>query len=61
LDLGDPVAFAKSVRQAIKSGGRLIVMDFEPGALWLHGGRPSEASQRRPRSRRFAAETRLRN
>jgi hypothetical protein len=23
-------------------------MDFEPGALWFHGGRPAEASGRRP-------------
>jgi SAM-dependent methyltransferase len=44
----EPESFARSVSRAVRAGGRLVVMDFEPGALWFHGGRPSEASARRP-------------
>jgi SAM-dependent methyltransferase len=46
--IGDPVMFANSLEQAVRPGGRLAVMDFEPGALWFHGGRPDGASERRP-------------
>ena len=45
--IGDPDAFARSLGRALKPGGRLAVIDFEPGALWFHGGRPSGASERR--------------
>ena len=44
----DPDRFTASVRKAIRPGGMLVVMDFEPGALWFHGGRPSDTSTRRP-------------
>jgi SAM-dependent methyltransferase len=44
----EPEPFARSVRRAVRAGGRLVVMDFEPGALWFHRGRPSDTSIRRP-------------
>jgi SAM-dependent methyltransferase len=43
----EPDAFSKSLRRAVRPGGRLAVIDFEPGALWFLRGRPSEASERR--------------
>jgi SAM-dependent methyltransferase len=46
--LPDPDRFAASLRKALRAGGQLVVIDFEPGALWLHGGRPADASERRP-------------
>jgi SAM-dependent methyltransferase len=46
--IGEPDAFARSLRRAVRPGGRLAIVDFEPGALWFHGGRPDEASGRRP-------------
>lgn len=46
--IADPDAFGPGVRRALRDGGRLAVIDFEPGALWFHGGRPAEASVRRP-------------
>ncbi|HSC27930.1 MAG TPA: class I SAM-dependent methyltransferase [Vicinamibacterales bacterium] len=45
--VSDPEAFAVSVRRAVRSGGRLAVMDFEPGALWFLGGRPADTSEPR--------------
>jgi predicted methyltransferase len=44
----DPDSFANNLKSAIRPGGRLAVIDFEPGALWLHGGRPGDSSTRRP-------------
>ncbi|MCA1562086.1 MAG: class I SAM-dependent methyltransferase [Acidobacteria bacterium] len=44
----EPEAFAASIRRAVRPGGRVVVIDFEPGALWLHGGRPSDTAARRP-------------
>lgn len=32
-----PATFASSVVKSLRPGGRLVVIDFEPGALWLHG------------------------
>jgi ubiquinone/menaquinone biosynthesis C-methylase UbiE len=42
----EPERFAASLARAVKPGGALIVIDFEPGALWLHGGKPDDASRR---------------
>jgi SAM-dependent methyltransferase len=36
----DPHAFAASVARAVRPGGSVAVIDFEPGALWFHGGAP---------------------
>ena len=36
----DPTRFAVSVARAVKPDGVVVVIDFEPGALWLHGGSP---------------------
>jgi SAM-dependent methyltransferase len=44
----NPEQFLTSVKRALRPGGRVIVIDFEPGALWFHGGRPGDASERRP-------------
>jgi len=44
----EPDAFAASIRKAVRPGGRVVVIDFEPGALWLHGARPSDTAERRP-------------
>jgi SAM-dependent methyltransferase len=41
-----PERFASSLARAVKPNGALVVIDFEPGALWLHGGRPGEAGRR---------------
>lgn len=43
----EPQAFARALRQAVRDGGRLVVIDFDTGALWLHGGRPGDTSSRR--------------
>jgi ubiquinone/menaquinone biosynthesis C-methylase UbiE len=45
--IGNPDAFAASLRRAVRDGGRLAVIDFEPGALWFVGGRPGGAAERR--------------
>ena len=42
-----PERFAASLARAVKPDGVIVVIDFEPGALWLHGGKP-EAGSRRP-------------
>jgi len=44
----DPQAFAAALRRAVRDDGRLILVDFNTGALWLHGGRPGDTSVRRP-------------
>jgi ubiquinone/menaquinone biosynthesis C-methylase UbiE len=44
----NPERFLASVKRALRPGGRVIVIDFEPGALWFHGARPGDASERRP-------------
>jgi SAM-dependent methyltransferase len=36
----DPQPFAASVARAVRPGGVVAVIDFEPGALWFHGGAP---------------------
>jgi SAM-dependent methyltransferase len=46
--VADPAAFLKEVSRAVRPGGQLVIIDFEPGALWFHGGRPGDASARRP-------------
>jgi SAM-dependent methyltransferase len=43
-----PPAFIGEIRRAVKPGGRVVIIDFEPGALWFHGGRPDDAPARRP-------------
>jgi SAM-dependent methyltransferase len=42
----DPNRFVASVARALRPGGRVAVIDFDPGTLWLHGGRPD--GSRRP-------------
>ena len=37
-----PERFAASIARAVKPEGAIVVIDFEPGALWLHGGRPDD-------------------
>jgi len=32
----DPQAYAREVGKAIRPGGRVAIIDFAPGALWLH-------------------------
>ena len=44
----EPDAFARSLGASVRPGGRLAVLDFEPGDLWFHGGRPGDTSERRP-------------
>ena len=44
----NPERFLASVKRALRPDGRVFVIDFEPGALWFHGGRPGDASERRP-------------
>jgi len=35
--IGDRVAFAAALAEAVRPGGRAGVIDFAPGTLWLHG------------------------
>ena len=44
----NPEVFAASVAKAVRTDGRLVLIDFEPGALWFHGGRPDDTAERRP-------------
>jgi SAM-dependent methyltransferase len=44
----NPAEFLTEVKRALRPGGRVVTIDFEPGALWFHGGRPADASERRP-------------
>ena len=43
----NPEVFAESIARATRADGRLVLIDFEPGALWFHGGRPAGAAERR--------------
>jgi ubiquinone/menaquinone biosynthesis C-methylase UbiE len=45
--LGDPAAFARSVRRALEPGGRVAIIDFEPHTFWHLSSRPEGASGRR--------------
>jgi SAM-dependent methyltransferase len=45
--IGNVRPFNASVRQALKDGGRLVVIDFAPGAFWHLAGRPPGASAER--------------
>jgi ubiquinone/menaquinone biosynthesis C-methylase UbiE len=42
----DPRPFIASVARALRPRGAVAVIDFEPGALWLHGAKPG--GTRRP-------------
>ena len=42
----DPPAFVGSLARAVRPGGSVAVIDFEPGALWFHDGPPD--GSRRP-------------
>jgi len=44
----NPEALLESLTRSLRPGGRIAVIDFEPGALMFHGGRPADASERRP-------------
>lgn len=44
----EPASFGRELRKALQDDGRLVVVDFEAGALWFHGGRPGDAPERRP-------------
>lgn len=46
--VSDPALFVSALRRVLAPGGRLVIIDFEPGALWFHGGAPSDAGERRP-------------
>ena len=43
----NPEVFAASVARTVRADGRLALIDFEPGALWFHAGRPDDAAERR--------------
>jgi ubiquinone/menaquinone biosynthesis C-methylase UbiE len=43
----NPERFAASIACAVRADGRLVLIDFEPGALWFHGGRPGDTADRR--------------
>jgi ubiquinone/menaquinone biosynthesis C-methylase UbiE len=43
----NPEALLESLTRSLRPGGRIAVIDFEPGALMFHGGRPADASERR--------------
>jgi len=44
----EPASFGRELRKALQDDGRLVVVDFEAGALWFHGGRPGDSPERRP-------------
>jgi hypothetical protein len=44
----EPLGYAPALRKAVRDGGRLVVIDFDAGALWFHGGKAGDASVRRP-------------
>ena len=46
--ISDPVPFIREVGRLVRPGGRIVVIDFAPGDLWFHGGRPADAAVRRP-------------
>jgi ubiquinone/menaquinone biosynthesis C-methylase UbiE len=45
--VSDPAAFLGEIGRAVKPGGRVVAIDFEPGGLWFHGGRPDDAAPSR--------------
>ena len=45
--LTDPREFGQSLERAVRTNGRLVVLDFEPGGVWFLGKRPDGASDRR--------------
>ena len=45
--ISNPELFAASIASALRADGRLVLIDFEPGALWFHDGRPSDTAERR--------------
>lgn len=45
--IGDPERFNLSLRRAIRPGGRLAVIDFEPDAFWHLGRRPQGTARER--------------
>jgi SAM-dependent methyltransferase len=46
--VSEPAAFAQALGRAIRDRGRLVIVDFDAGALWFHGGAPEDAPSRRP-------------
>jgi len=40
----DKPAFARALAKAVRTGGRLAIVDFAPGALWFHGSDHGVAS-----------------
>ena len=44
----DSAAFIGDIRRTMRPDGLVVVIDFEPGALWFHGTRPDDSSVRRP-------------
>lgn len=45
--IAEPDAFNVALRRAIRPGGRLAIIDFEPGAFWHLGRAPEGAADRR--------------
>ena len=45
--VGDPAALIAQLNRALRAGGRVVVIDFAPDALWFHGGTPADAAARR--------------
>jgi ubiquinone/menaquinone biosynthesis C-methylase UbiE len=45
--IASPELFAASLARAIRPDGRLVIIDFEPGAIWFVRGRPDGAAERR--------------
>jgi ubiquinone/menaquinone biosynthesis C-methylase UbiE len=35
--IDDPNVYAREVRNAVRPGGRVAIIDFSPGTLWFHG------------------------
>jgi SAM-dependent methyltransferase len=46
--VANPAAFLDEAKRALRSNGRMVIVDFAPGALWFHGGRPADSATRRP-------------
>jgi ubiquinone/menaquinone biosynthesis C-methylase UbiE len=45
--ISNPEVFAASLARALRPDGRLVLIDFEPGAMWFVRGRPDGAAERR--------------